>query len=133
MRSYLVALGLAALASGAGVGSAQALPGTSKPQEFLPGPVKEVRLVCDPQRCYDPQTGAYGESGCNARGCYPIGPAIGRLGSPGSAYGPGRNVRGYDDDDYEEPRPRRRGYGQEYGRGYGYGGPQPNIQIVPSR
>lgn len=133
MRTRFATLGLAALLSSAAL-AAQALPAPPVPGGLVPGGAEEARLVCDQFRCYDPRTGAYGQSGCNARGCYPIGPAIGRLGPGGGAYvdGYGRGpARGYGRyrDDYEDPRPRRRAYGP----GYGYGQPAPNVQIVPMR
>lgn len=52
-----------------------------------------VRMECTPSRCLDTRTGAYTQSSCDYRGCFPIGGIVGYVG---------------DDDD----GPRRRGRGQ---------------------
>ena len=61
-------------------------PGPSRAAQFGPGrelqqptqrPLVEVQLRCDPSRCIDPRTGAYTQSGCNRRGCYPISGIVG--------------------------------------------------------
>jgi hypothetical protein len=82
-----------------------------------PSDLTRVRLVCDPNRCIDPQTGAYTQSGCNYRGCYPIGGIVGYT-TPGSGYGGGGGYRGPYGGGGGYP-----GYGGGYGPRYpGYGG-----------
>jgi hypothetical protein len=39
--------------------------------------IHQVRLVCNPSRCIDPQTGAYTYSNCNRNGCYPSSGVVG--------------------------------------------------------
>jgi hypothetical protein len=80
--------------------------------------VTPVRLICNPNRCIDPRTGAYTQSGCNYRGCYPIGGIVGYTTPPGGG--------GYRGPYYGGGYP---GYGGGYGGGYGprypgYGGPR---------
>ena len=70
--------------------------------------VTSVRWVCNASRCIDPRTGAYTQSGCNYRGCYPIG---GIVGYDTPSYGGGGGY-GYGD-----------GGGYGYGNGGGYGRP----------
>ena len=122
MRISILAAALAVLTSGAGVAVAApadrglAGPGLAGPGLGGPGLGAEpVRLVCNTSRCIDPRTGAYTQSSCNYRGCWPIGGIVGYTNPNGGYGGPGYGGQGYGN-----------GYG---GRGYGnpgYGGyPQP--------
>ena len=99
-------LSLGALAGAAmltiGVAQSQAAPlGFAKPAAAANGAIVHVQLVCDPSRCIDPRTGAYTQSGCNYRGCYPISGVVGYT-NPRGGYGGG----------YERPyyHERRWGY-----------------------
>jgi len=79
-----------ALLSPFGVASATALP---KVQE-LGAPItaaQAVRMDCNESRCLDTRTGAYTQSSCDYRGCYPIGGVVGRLNRYGQEIGRGRN------------------------------------------
>lgn len=107
-----------AFAGLAGIGAASAAPVSAPghaPVSF--DPVQSVQYVCDQFRCLNPRTGAYTQSGCNRRGCYPSSGIVGYIDVPG-ARGGGRNS--YDrpryrdrwDDDWDD-RPRRR-YRERY-------------------
>lgn len=100
MYKHFWPLGLAAMLWG-GFGVAEAAP-------FGPGLMPEgsmviaVRMQCNASRCIDPRTGAYTQSSCNNRGCWPSSGIVGYTNPGGGGYGGGP------------------GYGG--GRGYGYGG-----------
>jgi hypothetical protein len=102
MRKSLLAIFALVLSSplmGVGLTTAGAMPVPSG--IAIPSPLERVRLVCDPNRCIDPRTGAYTYSGCSYRGCYPISGVVGYTNPNGG--------EGY-------------GYGNRYGYGYGYPG-----------
>ena len=112
MRGLRLKMSLAALLSGVALSGAAAAPAGFDPAlraEALPV-IVPVQLVCDPRRCIDPRTGAYTQSGCNRRGCYPISGIVGyerSRGGAGRGYGRPRDYQEDDDYDYE-PRRRRR-------------------------
>jgi len=106
MRKSLLtifALVLSTPLMGVGRTAAGAMPASSG--VAVPSSLERVRLVCDPNRCIDPGTGAYTYSGCSYRGCYPISGIVGYTnpsGEEGYRYGnrygygyPGRGYRGY--------------------------------------
>jgi hypothetical protein len=108
MYRHSLPIGLAALLLCGAFGGARAGP-------FGPALIPErsmviaVRLVCDPNRCIDPRTGAYTSSSCDYRGCRPSSGIVGYT-NPGGSYGYGYGYGGGP------------GYGQEqrgyYGRGW---------------
>jgi hypothetical protein len=49
--------------------------------------IVKVQLECNQHRCLDRNTGAYTQSGCNFRGCYPISGVVGYTNPDGSGYG----------------------------------------------
>ena len=53
-----------------GLGGAQAFVPAAGIGE-TPSGVEKVRLVCNENRCINPETRAYTESSCNYSGCYP--------------------------------------------------------------
>lgn len=58
---------------------AMALPARGAKPWVTSGLAMPVRMVCDPQRCFDPRSGVYSSSTCDRRGCYQSGPIIGHL------------------------------------------------------
>jgi hypothetical protein len=89
-------LGVAAMPFDTGLGSVEAL-------NAMP-----VQLVCDPNRCIDPRTGAYTQPTCRGGRCRPLGGIVGYTNPGPGSYGR-RSRRGYDEDyeDYGPPRGRR--------------------------
>jgi hypothetical protein len=86
--SFIGVLGAAIL----GIGMAQAQAAPAAPDRALApaqGPIVRVQWHCDPLRCIDLRSGAYTQSGCNRRGCYPISGIVGYTdpGSLGLGYG----------------------------------------------
>ena len=81
-----------------GISQAQAAPATVQ-RQLGPDPIVKVQMQCNHNRCIDPRTGAYTQSGCNRGGCYPISGVVG----------------------YDRPRVSgsRYGYREGYGQGYG--------------
>jgi len=76
MRRLVLAAALGA-ATFAAAASSQAAPFIlDKAETAAPGLV-QVQLQCDPSRCIDPRNGAYTQSGCDYRGCYPISGIVG--------------------------------------------------------
>ena len=55
--------------------------------------IVSVRLVCDRHRCLDSRTGAYTESNCDYRGCWPSSGVVGYLDGRGRTYGYQRTGR----------------------------------------
>jgi hypothetical protein len=55
----------------------------------------KVQLECNQHRCLDRNTGAYTQSGCNFRGCYPITGVVGYTNPDGSGYGSSYPPRQY--------------------------------------
>jgi hypothetical protein len=86
MRKCEFTLALAAMLAGPTLGSAGPMPTESSSAEL---DVSLTRLVCNPERCVDLQTGAYTQSGCDYRGCYPIGGIVGYSNSAGDRPGSG--------------------------------------------
>jgi hypothetical protein len=72
-------------------GEVRAAPLSFGPDLTQPGgsPIVAAHLVCDPSRCIDPRTGAYTQSGCDARGCYPISGVVGYTDPSTNGYGNG--------------------------------------------
>src|SRR3712207_1478333 len=104
MRTATLALALTFL--GFALGSATALPMIPIQAEST---ITQVQLRCDQHRCIDPRTGTYGQSTCNARGCFPQGGPIGRVSPSETAQILGQSrarPRGWDND---ERQARRRG------------------------
>lgn len=107
MRAFLSSLAVFGFLLTAGAAEASPMMRFADDADGL---VQQVQFICDPQRCIDRNTGAFTESGCNRRGCYPIGGIKGYIGGGGRAIAP-RYRGGYDDGYEEDYRPRRRGYG----------------------
>jgi hypothetical protein len=57
--------------------------------------IVKVQLECNQHRCLDRNTGAYTQSGCNFRGCYPISGVVGYTNPDGSGYGSSYPPRQY--------------------------------------
>jgi hypothetical protein len=96
-------------AIGLAVGLSSLAPALAAPARFesMPGTsLVSVRLLCNPSRCIDPDTGAYTYSNCNYRGCYRSSGIVGYT-NPGYSRDYGR---------YE--RPRGYGYGRRWRRDY---------------
>ena len=91
MRILPVIMGFAAAISVLSPGLSRATPtGLDRAlHQPTPRPLIEVQLRCDPSRCIDPRTGAYTQSGCDARGCYPISGIVGYTNPESLGYGSG--------------------------------------------
>ncbi len=115
MRKVLTGFGLLAMSAVASTLSFGAIAAPVSPLAGLAQvPVVSVQWVCDPQRCLDPNTGAYTQSGCNRRGCYPTSGIVGYIRPPGGGYGGG----GYGPPpSYGRPSYGGGGYGGGYGGG----------------
>ena len=117
MRTAAFGFGLALVVSGLALGQAAALPAHTGSLALAGrGAATPVQLRCDQNRCIDPRTGVYGQSTCNARGCFPLGGPVGRVSPPDAAeraYGRQARGRDWDEDEWDEPRPRRRVYRYE--------------------
>lgn len=103
------------------VGLAMAMPASATPLSPLAAPavqdlVSRVQWVCDANRCIDPRSGAYTESNCNRRGCWPSSGIRGYT-NPGGGGGYGNSYDG--GPGYARPRYRGEGYGGGYGGGGG--------------
>ncbi|MBB4258771.1 hypothetical protein GGD64_002790 [Bradyrhizobium sp. CIR3A] len=66
--------------------------------------VVQIQWTCNMDGCFDVRTGAFTESACNRRGCYPTSGVVGRMTPHGPAYRPGY---GYALPDPYYPPPRR--------------------------
>lgn len=86
MRSLALIALLGSALTAIAASPSQAAPARFDPAPAAKAPIVQVQLVCDPARCINPQTGAYTESGCNYRGCYPISGVVGYT-NPGYGYG----------------------------------------------
>ncbi len=85
---------LALIAVGAALSAIAVSPAHAAPVRFGPAlaaqaPIVHVQLVCNPSRCIDPRTGAYTQSGCDYRGCYPTSGVVGYTNPGGAGYGGG--------------------------------------------
>lgn len=113
----------AALLLGAGAAGAAAMPADTGLAGLRRPDMVPIQFVCDPRRCIDPRTGAYTQSGCNRRGCYPISGIVGyerpnrvmrEYGQPQPYYGRPEPYYGraapYSDEYDEDARPYRRRY-----------------------
>jgi len=90
MRRLVLAAALGAATLAAGVVPSQAGPvAFDKAGLASPAPVVQVQLQCDYSRCIDPRNGAYTQSGCDYRGCYPISGIVGYTNPATSGYGSG--------------------------------------------
>lgn len=77
MRSLALIAALGGALSAIAAPPSQAAPARFAPAPAATAPIVRVQLVCDPSRCIDPRTGAYTQSGCDYRGCYPISGVVG--------------------------------------------------------
>lgn len=110
MRTPAFPLATAVVLSVFGATAAAAFPAPSglAGAGAAPG-IVQVQLVCDPYRCIDPATGAYTQSGCGRRGCYPTSGVVGYVQAPSPRYGrPSYGPRPH----YGAPPPYYRPYGQ---------------------
>ena len=77
MRSLALIALLGSALSAIAAPPSHAAPARFDPAPAATAPIVRVQLVCDPSRCIDPRTGAYTQSGCDYRGCYPISGVVG--------------------------------------------------------
>lgn len=90
MRAVGMGLCLGVLACTIGVSGAWAVPnGHAAVPVQQDSAVMQVQLRCNMDGCFDVRTGAFTESACNHRGCYPTSGVVGRMTPRGPAYRPG--------------------------------------------
>lgn len=108
---FIGALGAAML--GSGIVQAQAAP-AALDRALAParGPIVTVQLHCDRLRCIDLRTGAYTQSGCNRRGCYPISGVVGHTDPRSLGFGYGSD---FPPGDYQWRQQRRWDRDRYYG------------------
>ncbi len=90
MRAVGLGLGVGVLVCTIGMSNAWAMPNGRGPVSVhQDSAVLRVQWTCNMDGCFDVRTGAFTESACNRRGCYPTSGVVGRMTPRGPAYRPG--------------------------------------------